>query len=154
MRFSLRWLFVASTYAALVAAAIVTGKSWLADVVWGVVIFAIGYAIIVSIISTSRRRAIAVGFVVFTTANLIAWMFYPNRTPVMTGFRAAGYSISGEGEVNEHDPMRGFVRNTFPQNSIRVVNGVGVLAAGCVGCLLGRLAYARGESCQTQDHDN
>jgi hypothetical protein len=148
MRFSLHWLFAATTYAALVAAAIAIRKPWLADVVWAVAILAMGYAIIVSTISNALRRAIAVGFVVFATANLIAWVFFTSRTPVMIGFRAAGYSVSREGEVNERNPTGRGLRDAFDTNSIRVVNGVGVLAAGFVGCLVGRIAYVRAESRQ------
>jgi hypothetical protein len=121
MRFSLRWLFAATAYIALVAAAFGTGKAWLVDVVWSV----------------------AIGFVVFTTAYLIGWQFSPNQVPVTLGFRAAGYVIGSNGDVYERDPANPGAYRTAVNaaSAVGIANAVGTLAAGLIGCLVGRLAY-------------
>ena len=143
MRFSLRWLLIGTAYFALVAAASVAGKAWLIDVVWSVAVLALCYAIVVTLISTGRRRAIAVGFVVFATAYLVGWLFFSDRVPVMIGLRAAGYFVGSNGDVYEPDPANpgAYRTSVIAGSAVQVANAVGMLAAGIVGCLVGRLAY-------------
>jgi hypothetical protein len=145
MRFSLGWLFAVTTYAAIIAAAVATGKGWFVDIVWLISALALCYAILVSLTSAGRRRAIALGFVVFATANLTAWIFFPNRTPVMLGMRAVGYGVLDDGSVYIVSPDgQGLQRAASGEPAIRVANGAGILLAGLFGCLAGQVAYVNG----------
>jgi hypothetical protein len=152
MRFSLRLLFGLTAYCALVAAALVTDKGWLVDVVWIVTVLALCYAIAASFIWTARRRAAAVGFVVFASAYLIGWQFFPDRVPVMIGIRAVGYVVSEHGDVYEFNTgRRGASLYAHHMNSpIRVANAIAVLITGFAGSILARRAY---ESARDSDHN-
>jgi hypothetical protein len=147
MRFSLRWLFAATAYFALVTSAIVTNRPVLATLVWYVPILASCYAIVVSMIDTSRRRAMALGFVMLTAAYSIGWLFFSKQVPAMLVFRAAGYSVSSDGDIMEPDPnFPGSYRTSLSMSvSIQAANAAGTLAAGLIGCLIGGLAYRHSE---------
>lgn len=143
MRFSLRWLLAAMAYFALVTAAIATKRSLLATLVWYVPILATCYAIVVMCIDVNRRRAMALGFVMLTAAYSIGWLFFSKQVPAMLAYRAAGYFVSSDGDIMEPDPnFPGSYRTSQSMIvSVQAANAAGTLAAGLIGCLIGRLAY-------------
>ena len=145
MRFSIRWLLVATAYVALVTAAIASGRELLADAVWAASIFAVCYATAVACSAGPRPRAIAAGFVVLAVANMLGIHSTPSKTPAMRFIDLIGYTVSDRGQIwveGKHPSGIGFVREPgISPSGFRTINAVGTLLVGIVGGVIGALAY-------------
>jgi hypothetical protein len=119
MRFSLRWLLLATAYVALVAAALRIGTVEFAHSVWVVSFLALCYAVVIACNPKSRRQAAAIGFVTLATIHIACLLIDPD-TPVSR----IVYLVTGQ-------------RST----ELSIVNGAFVLVAGLIGCGVGALAY-------------
>jgi hypothetical protein len=142
MRFSIRWLLAGVAYVALVTAAVAAGSSVLVDVVWGVTLVAVCYAVVVACVGRGRRQAIAIGFVIMAMLHILGMYLLPSRVPAMRLISAIGYSVF-DGEAYEPDPASPGAYRAVPglRTATRTANAVATLAVGLVGCLVGGLAY-------------
>jgi hypothetical protein len=148
MRFSIRWMLALVAYVALVTTAIATGSYLLADVVWGLTLVAVCYAMVVAWVDRGRRQAMAVGFVIMAALHVAGLYVVPNRVPAARAFVATGYYLSdSDGEVYVYEMTRPGTYQIAPggQSTLRVANAIVTLVAGVVGCFVGRAAY-RGQS--------
>ena len=74
MRFTLRFLLLATAYVSLVAAAVGTLSPVLADCLWAAMLIAGCYALVLAFVATGRRCAMAIGFVALAVVY-VAWFY-------------------------------------------------------------------------------
>ena len=150
MRFSMRWMFAVTAYVALLAAAVGVRNQVLVDVVWGVTIIAIGYALVVAVVDRGKRQAMGVGFVALAAAHVICMYLAPTSLPAVRLLEAAGYGVNvGAGttfwvELSAPNQLTRGSGAVLPASRLvpdfRMMNGVVTLVAGMVGYAVGTLA--------------
>src|SRR5688572_14466660 len=148
MRYSLKWLLLAMAYVAIVAAAIGSRTDVLADAVWALSLMAICYAVVLACVSKNQRRAMAIGFALLASVNVMCTFSVPTRLPIMRLLNVVGYgaddgSLYGVREQPDpHVPGRVIrVRHLHNKAWFVTANAVGTMLAGLVGCGIGALAY-------------
>jgi hypothetical protein len=152
MRFSLRWLLFATAFVALVAGAIVSRSTFMADIVWLLTFTTFCYAVVTACFGKGTRRAMALGFALFAAGHFGSLFALESRIPTSRLFRLAGYRVSDEmlyspefvetrtidGKSTPHSRRQRIESGTAV---VRTANAVVTLAAGLIGCGIGALAY-------------
>jgi hypothetical protein len=153
MRFSIKWLLGATAYVALVAAAIGSDSTLLADAAWAATFFAFTYAVVVASVSKGKRRALAIGFIVVAAGNFAILHVAPYRLPATYLLPLFGYRLTPDGvlvvESTRTSGTAGGQLTTFrgatkSKQVFRTANAVGTLLAGLVGSAIGAMAYKDG----------
>lgn len=89
-RFSLKWILAAMVYAAIAAAAF-SQQTWVyADLLCGVTLLALGYAILLVIYTRGPRQAAAAGFAVCLILLATCMMVAPDSVPTLRIVIATG----------------------------------------------------------------
>jgi hypothetical protein len=137
MRFSLRWLLVATTCVAIITAAIATQNELLADLLWVVSMMAMIYAGVVACIARQQRQAMAIGFVLAATMYIVGLYLFPERVSPVRAFSLANYDVQTDGITYV---LTSPTRSQFIRGTCRSHNAAGALAVGLIGCLIGSVA--------------
>jgi hypothetical protein len=142
MRFSMRCVLAVTTYVALVAAAMVTYREFLFELVWAIAIVGFCYAGVVATVGRGRRQALAVGFVVMFAIHASCVLFYPDRSPVNWLYLPAGYYVNSGMvyEVSANPRFQANLADSWFWN-VRVLYPAATLLAGLIGLGTGALAW-------------
>jgi hypothetical protein len=152
MRFSLGMLFAAMAYIALVAGTFVSANGALASLTWTATAIAFCYAAVTLCFARGERKAVALGFVLLSSAYVAVLCFFPLRTPAAQLFSTLGYGVSTGGTLFARDsppmiqisslnsvrPDRSFAGS---QSVLGAANAAGTMLAGLIGCGIGALAF-------------
>jgi hypothetical protein len=80
-RFSLKWLLLATIYAAVAAAAFSQAHWAYADLLWAAAFFAITYAVMLAIFARGSRQGAAAGFAIASLLLVICLQASPDSVP-------------------------------------------------------------------------
>jgi hypothetical protein len=152
MRFSLGLFFAAMAYVSLVTGTIVSANSALNSVTWTATAIAFCYAAVTLCFARGKRQAVALGFVLLSSAYFAVLCFFPYRTPAAQLFTTLGYGVVPDGNLYALDtpPIIEIVSlsnvqadRTLPGSRwvLSVTNAAGTMLAGLIGCGIGALAY-------------
>jgi hypothetical protein len=104
VRFSLKWILAGMVYVAIAAAAIARGEWYYADVVLGLTIVGLTFAVVTAIYSRGKRQACAVGFTVGCASFLGYLQFGGQTSPAWRLIEAAGLDKVASGKVEMNVP--------------------------------------------------
>src|SRR5688572_7201134 len=103
MRYTLRWLLLAMAFVALVAGTIVSVNSSLNSLTWSATAIVFTYDAVTLCYARGKRQAVALGFVVLSSAYFAALCFFPVQTPAARLFNTLGYGVSNQGLLSARD---------------------------------------------------
>jgi hypothetical protein len=140
------------SYVALAAGAIVSVNSSLNSLVWSATAILFCYAAVTLCYARGKRQAVALGFVILSSAYFAVLCLFPVQTPAARLFNTLGYGVSNQGLLFARDsapiiqivsrttlgPDRSFA-NSYP--IVGATNALGTTLAGLIGCAIGALAY-------------
>jgi hypothetical protein len=138
MRFSVKWLLVATADVALAAAAFRLSRSYLDAALWTVTTLAACYALFVCF-ATRFRQAFALGFVSLFALNVAGLSMFPRAMPSVQVIELCGYNVFSNGP---DETLFMSEQNSTPKTT-RAVDAACTMAASILGGALAILAYKR-----------
>ena len=152
MRFSLGMLLAAMAYVALVICSIVSANSALASIAWTVTAITFCYAAVTLCFARGKRQAIALGFVLLTSAYVAVHCFFVSRTPAAQLLAILGYGVLRDGTLYalKAPPIIEIISLSNVQGDrslaggrwvLSAANAAGTMLAGMIGCGIGAMAF-------------